>query len=76
LFFWAIDLGLRYEPYGASGAWYEFQLKIARKLIFSKWKEGLGGNLELMVSGSAACKTRLTRILLLPNSCYGRIWFN
>jgi long-chain acyl-CoA synthetase len=30
LFFWAIDLGLRYEPYGASGAWYEFQLKIAR----------------------------------------------
>ena len=62
LFFWAIDLGLRYEPYGANGAWYEFQLKIARKLIFSKWKEGLGGNLELMVSGSAALQTRLTRI--------------
>lgn len=62
LFFWAIDLGLRYEPYGANGAWYEFQLKIARKLIFNKWKEGLGGNLELMVSGSAALQTRLTRI--------------
>ena len=42
LFFWAIDLGLKYEPYGANGWWYEFQLKIARKLIFSKWKEGLG----------------------------------
>ncbi|OCB75516.1 AMP-dependent synthetase/ligase [Flavobacterium crassostreae] len=62
LFFWAIDLGLRYEPYGANGFWYEFQLKIARKLIFSKWKEGLGGNLDLMVSGSAALQTRLTRV--------------
>ena len=62
LFFWAIDLGLRYEPYGANGTWYEFQLKIARKLIFSKWKEGLGGNLDLMVSGSAALQTRLARV--------------
>ncbi|HCF02834.1 long-chain fatty acid--CoA ligase [Flavobacterium sp.] len=62
LFFWAIDLGLRYEPYGANGAWYEFQLKIARKMIFSKWKEGLGGNLDLMVSGSAALQTRLARV--------------
>jgi long-chain acyl-CoA synthetase len=62
LFFWAIDLGLRYEPYGANGWWYEMQLKIARKLIFSKWKEGLGGNLDLMVSGSAALQTRLSRI--------------
>ena len=48
LFFWAIDLGLRYEPYGQNGFWYELQLKLARKLIFSKWKEGLGGNLDLM----------------------------
>ncbi len=62
LFFWAIDLGLRYEPYGANGAWYEFQLKIARKLIFNKWKEGLGGNLDLMVSGRAALQTRLARV--------------
>lgn len=62
LFFWAINLGLRYEPYGTNGFWYEFQLKIARKLIFSKWKEGLGGKLEVMVSGSAALQTRLSRI--------------
>lgn len=62
LFFWAIDLGLRFEPYGANGTWYEMQLKIARKLIFSKWKEGLGGNLDLMVSGSAALQPRLARI--------------
>ena len=62
LFFWAINLGLRYEPYGANGFWYELQLKIARKLIFSKWKEGLGGNLDLMASGSAALQPRLTRV--------------
>ena len=62
LFFWAVDLGLKYEPYGANGFWYETQLKIARKLIFSKWKEGLGGNLDLMVSGSAALQPRLARV--------------
>lgn len=62
LFFWAIDLGLKYEPYGKNGAWYEFQLGIARKLIFSKWKAGLGGNLDLIVSGSAALQPRLARV--------------
>jgi long-chain acyl-CoA synthetase len=62
LFFWAVDLGLRYEPNGANGFWYETQLKIARKLIFSKWKEGLGGNLDLLVSGSAALQPRLARV--------------
>jgi long-chain acyl-CoA synthetase len=62
LFFWAINLGLRYQPYGANGAWYEWQLKLARKLIFSKWKEGLGGELDLIVSGSAALQPRLARI--------------
>jgi long-chain acyl-CoA synthetase len=62
LFFWAIELGLKYEPYKANGLWYEIQLKIARKLIFSKWKEALGGNLDLLVSGSAALQPRLARI--------------
>jgi long-chain acyl-CoA synthetase len=62
LFFWAIDLGLKYEPYQANGFWYEAQLKIARKVIFSKWKEALGGNLDLLVSGSAALQPRLARV--------------
>jgi len=62
LFYWAVDLGLQYEPYGANGAWYEFKLKIAKKLILSKWKEALGGNLELIASGSAALQPRLARI--------------
>lgn len=62
LFFWAIDLGLKYEPYKTNGFWSEIQLKIARKLIFNKWKEGLGGNLDLLVSGSAALQPRLARV--------------
>src|SRR6056297_296742 len=62
LFFWAVELGLKYEPYGQNGWWYEKKLGLARKLIFSKWKEGLGGNLDTMVSGSAALQTRLSRV--------------
>ncbi|PQJ78685.1 AMP-dependent synthetase/ligase [Polaribacter porphyrae] len=62
LFFWAVNLGLRYTPYGANGWWYEKQLGLARKLIFSKWQAALGGELKLMVSGSAALQPRLTRI--------------
>jgi len=62
LFFWAVELGLKYEPYGANGWWYEKKLGIARKLIFSKWQAALGGELKLMVSGSAALQPRLTRI--------------
>ena len=67
LFFWALDLGMEYKPYKENGAWYEFQLKIARKLIFSKWQEGLGGELELLVSGSAALQTRLTKVFCAAN---------
>ncbi|MET2984082.1 AMP-dependent synthetase/ligase [Aureibaculum conchae] len=62
LFYWAVELGEKYEPYEANGWWYEFKLKIARKLIFSKWQEALGGNLDTMVSGSAALNPKLARI--------------
>jgi len=62
LFFWAIELGLNYKPYGENGWWYEFQLKIARKLIFSKWRAALGGELEVVASGSAALQTRLAKV--------------
>ncbi|GAB5472798.1 MAG: AMP-dependent synthetase/ligase [Maribacter sp.] len=62
LFFWAVNLGLKFEPYGQNGWWYETKLGLARKLIFSKWKEGLGGNLKLISSGSAALQPRLARI--------------
>lgn len=62
LFFWALALGHKYELDGKNGAWYEFQLKIANKLIFSKWREALGGNIGVIVSGAAALQPRLARI--------------
>ena len=62
LFFWANDIGMRYEPYGANGWFYELQLALARKLVFSKWKEGVGGKLDLIACGSAALQPRLARI--------------
>lgn len=62
LFFWAIDLGLKFEPYGQNGWWYETQLKLANKLIFSKWREALGNNLKAIASGSAPLQPRLARV--------------
>ena len=62
LFYWAVNLGLQYQPYGQNGIWYELKLKIARKLILSKWKEALGGNLEIIVSGSAPLQQRLAKV--------------
>jgi long-chain acyl-CoA synthetase len=62
LFFWALNLGLRYEQFGANGWWYEFQLKLANKIIFSKWREALGGNIVAIVSGGSALQPRLARV--------------
>jgi long-chain acyl-CoA synthetase len=62
LFYWAVNIGLKYEPYGQNGAWYEFKLKIANKLILSKWKDALGGNLLQICSGSAPLQPRLQRV--------------
>ncbi len=62
LFYWAVALGEKYEPYGANGPFYELKLKIANKLIFSKWREALGGNVQAIASGSAALNPRLARI--------------
>lgn len=62
LFFWALRLGLKYELNGKNGWWYEFQLWIANKLIFSKWREALGNHIMVIVSGGAALQPRLARV--------------
>jgi long-chain acyl-CoA synthetase len=62
IFFWAVNLGLRFELNRKNGWWYHFRLKIADKLIFSKWRAVLGGQLEILVSGGAALQPRLARI--------------
>ncbi len=62
IFFWAVNLGLRYELNRENGWFYEMKLSLANKLIFKKWKEALGGKLELISSAGAPLQTRLTRI--------------
>jgi long-chain acyl-CoA synthetase len=61
LFFWAVDLALNYQNDGSNSAFYNFQHKIADKLIFSKWREALGGNIKVIISGGAALQERLAR---------------
>ena len=63
LFFWAIRVAEQYDVKGKS-AWYKLKLAIARKLIFSKWKEALGGRVKAVASGSAALQPRLAQIFL------------
>ena len=62
LFFWAVDVGLAYQPYQQNGWWYEKKLGLAKKLIFSKWQDALGGNLKVIASGSAALQPRLAKV--------------
>lgn len=62
LFFWAVGVAEKWEPYNKNGAWYGFKLKIAQKLILNKWKEALGGNLQAVASGAAPLQPRLARI--------------
>ena len=62
LFFWALNLGLKYDPAADMGGWYNFQLKIANQLIFSKWREALGGNIMQINSGASALQPRLARV--------------
>jgi long-chain acyl-CoA synthetase len=62
LFFWAHSLAERFEINKNQGAWYNFQLSLANKIIFSKWREALGNNIKCIVSGGAACQVRLIRI--------------
>jgi long-chain acyl-CoA synthetase len=62
LFFWAVDLGLKYKPFGGNGWFYEQRLKLADKLIFSKWRTALGGNVRIVGCGGASLQPRLERI--------------
>ena len=62
LFFWALNLANRYEPEKNQGSWYYFQLAIANKIVFNKWREALGGKIEFIVSGAAALQPKLARI--------------
>lgn len=58
IFLWALNLIEDYKI----GQTKSLKHRIADKLVFSKWREGLGGNLITLVSGSAALSSRLNRL--------------
>jgi long-chain acyl-CoA synthetase len=62
LFFWAHGLAEKFEINKSMGGWYNFQLDLANKIVFSKWREGLGNSLKCIVTGGAAAQVRLIRI--------------
>jgi long-chain acyl-CoA synthetase len=62
LFFWAHSLAEKFEINTPQDTWYKLQLALANKIIFSKWREGLGGKIQCIVTGGAACQVRLIRI--------------
>lgn len=61
IFFWAVDLALHYDVQGNNNAWYMLRHRIADKLIYSKWREALGGNFKIIVSGGASIQPRLVK---------------
>ncbi len=67
LFYWSVDLANNYDNIKPKSIWYNFQLALANKLIFNKWREALGGNIKLIVTGGAACQVRLIRIFTAAN---------
>ncbi len=62
LFFWAVRTATQYDNRKDGGALYNTKLQLANKLVFSKWREALGGNISFIVTGGAACSEKLLRI--------------
>jgi long-chain acyl-CoA synthetase len=62
IFFRAVNLGLKYKPFGENGWFYEQKLRLADKLIFSKWREALGGNVRIVGCGGASLQPRLEKV--------------
>jgi long-chain acyl-CoA synthetase len=62
LFFWALKLAEEFEINKPKSLSYKFQLAVADKLIFSKWRDALGGEVKSIITGAAACQVRLLKI--------------
>lgn len=62
LFFWALRLGEKYELNAPQSVSYRLQLALANRLVFSKWREALGGQIRAIITGAAACQVRLLKL--------------
>lgn len=66
IFFWSVKVAEAYEINGTS-LWYKIKLAIADKLVYSKWRNAIGGNIKAIVVGSSACPIKLERIFTAAN---------
>jgi long-chain acyl-CoA synthetase len=62
LFFWALKLGEAYDLNAPRSISYRLQLALANRLVFSKWRDALGGQVSAIITGAAACQIRLLKI--------------
>lgn len=62
LFFWALRLAEQYDLHENKGLAYNIQLALANKIVFNKWREGLGNEVNFIVTGAAACPLKMIRI--------------
>lgn len=62
LFFWALDLTEDYEYDKKYTGLAALKMKIADKLIFSKWREALGGNVKGIITGAAPCPVKMAKV--------------
>lgn len=62
LFFWALRLAEQFELNTPQSLGYRLQLALADRLIFSKWRAALGGQIKAIITGAAACQIRLLKI--------------
>lgn len=62
VFFWVINLAEEFDAQGNNSSWYETKIHKAQDLVFSKWKEALGGRIKLIITGAAALQPRLAKI--------------
>ena len=67
LFFWSVHLAEKFDTPEANSSLYKLKLAIANKLVFSKWREALGGNVKYILTGGAACQLKLLRIFNAAN---------
>lgn len=61
VFFWAVNLALHFDVQGRNNPWYKLKHSVADRLVYSKWREALGGNFKIIVSGGASVQPRLVR---------------
>ena len=61
IFYWALRVGSKFEPWETRSVWYNFNLFLARRLVFSKWIKALGGNIDVVVCGGASLQENLAR---------------